>query len=73
MPQFCPKCGAMMADGFERCSACGARMQPRVMDSKTGFTWGDFFHYSAYSVGIALLALLVPLLLVLGCLLLYMR
>lgn len=73
MPQFCPKCGVMMADGLERCPACGSRMRSHVMDEETGFTWGDFFHYNVYVIGIALLALLIPLILVLGCLLLYMR
>lgn len=73
MPQFCPKCGAMMADGIERCSVCGSRMQPPMMDKETGFTWRDFFSYNLYVIGIVLIAILVPLALVLGCLLLYMR
>ena len=73
MPEFCPKCGNMMADGYVRCSACGARMQPRVLDEETGFTWADWFNYSAVTILFGLAAIVIPLLLVLGCLWLYLR
>ena len=62
MPEFCPKCGTMVADGTERCPACGSRIQPRVMDKKTGFTWADFLNYSLVTFLFALVALLIPLL-----------
>lgn len=71
MPEFCPKCGNMVADGVERCPACGARMQPRVMDEESGFTWKDFFNYSWVTIFFILVAIFVPLGLVLLCLLLY--
>lgn len=72
MPEFCPKCGAMVADGTERCPACGARVQPRVMDKKTGFTWADFFNYSFVGILFGLAALLIPLLIILLCIGLYL-
>ncbi|MCJ7548154.1 MAG: zinc ribbon domain-containing protein [Anaerolineae bacterium] len=72
MPEFCPKCGNMVADGTERCGACGARVQPRVMDKKTGFTWPDFFSYSFVGILFGLAALLIPLLIVGLCLWIYM-
>jgi hypothetical protein len=62
----------MVADGFERCPACGSRMQPRIMDDKTGFTWKDFFNYSWVTIFFAIVAFLVPIGLVLLCLLLYL-
>ena len=71
MPEFCPKCGNMVADGVERCPACGARMQSRVMDEESGFTWKDFFNYSGVTIFFILVAIFVPLGLVLLCLLLY--
>jgi RNA polymerase subunit RPABC4/transcription elongation factor Spt4 len=67
VPEFCPKCGNMVADGTERCPACGARVQPRVMDKKTGFTWADFFNYSFVALLFALAAFLIPLLVLLAC------
>ncbi len=73
MPELCPKCGNMVADGIERCPACGARMHGRVMDPESGFTWADFFNYSFVSVLVAVLAVLIPVGIVLGCLLLYLR
>jgi len=71
MPDTCPKCGNLVADGVERCPACGARVQPRVMDEKTGFTWADFFNYSFVTILIAIGAILIPVLIGLLCLSLY--
>ena len=45
----------------ERCPACGARMQPRVMDEESGFTWKDFFNYSWVTIFFILVAIFVPL------------
>lgn len=72
MPQWCPKCGNMVADGVERCPACGARMQPRVMDKKTGFTWADWFNYSWVTIFFILVAIIVPLVIGLACFGLYL-
>jgi len=58
----------MVTDGTERCDACGACVQPRVMDKKTGFTWRDFFSYSSVGILFGLAALLIPLLIVGPCL-----
>ena len=62
-PQFCPKCGALVPGGVERCPVCGARIQPRVMDRRTGFTWADFRDYSLVAILFALAAFLIPILL----------
>ncbi len=59
---FCPKCGAMLPAGTVHCTACGARVRPRVMDERTGFTWHDFFSYSLVAILFAIGALLIPLL-----------
>lgn len=71
MPEFCTKCGNMVADGVDRCLACGARIQPRMINKEIGFSWADLFNYSFVTIGFALLAIIVPILIVLGCLLLY--
>ena len=72
MPEFCPKCGTMVADGTERCPACGARIHPRVMDERTGFTWVDFFHYSLVPILFVLGIVAVPVVLGLVCYGLYL-
>ena len=71
MPEFCSKCGNMVADGNVRCPACGARMGPRVLDEETGFTYGDFFNYSLVSILFALAAFLIPLAIGLSCIWIY--
>ncbi len=73
MPEFCPKCGTMVPDGTERCPACGARIQPPVMDEKSGFTWDDFLNYTLGTWFYVGLAILIPVFLTLLCLLLYLR
>jgi hypothetical protein len=50
----------MLPVGTERCTACGARTKPRVMDERSGFTWGDFVSYSFVGILFALGALLIP-------------
>jgi hypothetical protein len=57
----------MVPAGTERCPACGARVQPRVMDEETGFTWADFYNYSLTTIIFGLIAVFVPLLIVLAC------
>ncbi len=73
MPEFCPKCGAMVPDGTERCPQCGARLRGRVMDERTGFTWDDFRTYALGTWFYVGLAIVIPVLLTLLCLLLYLR
>ena len=63
MPEFCPKCGDLVADGVVRCPACGARVLPRVMDEKTGFTWADFFNYSFVTILLLVAGVAIPFLL----------
>ncbi len=73
MPESCPQCGNMVADGTVRCPACGARIQPRVMDEKTGFTWADFFNYSLYTLLILIAAIAIPAVTAFLCLHLVLR
>ena len=72
MPEFCPKCGTMVADGTERCPACGARIHSHVMDEQTGFTRADFFHYSLVAILFALGIVAVPVVLGAVCYGLYL-
>ena len=71
MPEFCPKCGSMVPDGTERCPVCGARIQPRMLDKKKGFSLADWFNYSWVTIVIVLVAILVPVAIGLLCFWLY--
>jgi len=73
MPEFCPKCGNMVADGVERCPACGERMQPRVMDERSGFTWTDFLNYTLFMLLFLLAAIGLPAVTAMLCLHLIVR
>ena len=73
MPEFCPKCGNMVADGVERCPACGARVQPRVMDERSGFTWTDFLNYTLFMLLFLLAAIGLPAVTAMLCLHLIVR
>ena len=73
MPEFCPKCGNMVADGIERCPACGARMHARVMDEQSGFTWADFLNYNLFMLLFLLAAIGLPAITAILCLYLALR
>ena len=73
MPEFCAKCGNMVGDGIERCPACGARMQPRVMDERSGFTWADFLNYNLFMLLFLLVAIGLPAITAILCLYLVLR
>jgi hypothetical protein len=62
----------MVAEGAERCPACGARVQPRVLDKASGFTWPDLLNYSLVGIVFGLIAIVAPLLILLVCLAIYL-
>lgn len=62
MPEWCPRCHAMLAPGVEVCPACGARQRPS--GAKTAQAQGErqqIFWFSMYILGIALAPILVGL------------
>lgn len=53
----------MVADGVEKCPACGSSMKPKgVIDEATGFTWSDLFSYSLYPILIGIGVLIIGVL-----------
>ena len=59
MPEWCPKCHAMLAPGLDKCPACGAHLpktDPSIFSNK------DILAFSLYFLGIAL----IPVLLIIG-------
>lgn len=59
MPEWCPKCNAMLPEGLEKCPRCGKKL-PSKKDSK--YTWKDIFSISVY----VLIILLIPVILVIS-------
>jgi hypothetical protein len=57
MPDWCPKCRAMLPEGQEKCPVCGAKMP-----SEGSLGCSDVFILSLYIFGVTV----VPLLIVFG-------
>ena len=66
MPDWCPKCHAMLAEGQEVCPACGAKLG-QAGGSNIGLK--EFVSISAYLIGIALIPVLVMVAIGLICVL----
>lgn len=69
MPQSCPECGADQAISAMRCGVCGANMVPQETPAAQ-VTSGDIFNYSFYTIGILLIAMGIPCLVGLLCIML---
>jgi len=67
MPQQCIECGAQQPNEALRCSQCGASLVP---SDKVELTGGEIFAFSAYTIFIVLIAILIPCLVGLVCILL---
>jgi uncharacterized OB-fold protein len=68
LTQTCTQCGASSPPGATRCSVCGANLSQQA--STALVTRRDIFDYSCYTVGLILVAIAVPCLVGLLCILL---
>lgn len=68
MPEWCPKCHAMLPSGLETCPACGARLPTAAPTKIASITSNedtpaiggkDIAWLSAYIIGIALVPILI--------------
>lgn len=59
MPEWCPKCNAILPDGTGECPRCGALLGKTIKKESTDFTRQDFFWYNAYLIGVTLIPILV--------------
>lgn len=71
MPEWCPRCGALLPDGLERCPRCGAALKGGSTAGEGDFKASDFFRLSAYSIGVVLVPLLVGIAIGLLCFLVF--
>lgn len=67
MADWCPKCGAMLAQGTKKCPRCGQRLR-RKDDSE--FSVRDIFWLIATTLGYVLIPLMVIIVVAALCILL---
>jgi uncharacterized membrane protein YvbJ len=67
--QSCPECGADQPIDAMRCGVCGARMVPQETPASR-VTGQDIFDYSCYTIALILIAMAVPCLVGLVCIML---
>ena len=70
MPIWCPECNAMLVEGTEECSRCGASLGKS--DSEDGFSRSDIAWFSAYTIAIIAIPIFIGVGIGLLCLLLFL-
>ncbi len=71
MPVWCPDCHAMLAEGTEECPRCGAQIN--APESGETFSKSDIAWFSAYTIAIVLIPIIVGIGIALLCLFLFFR
>lgn len=64
----CPQCGAEQPTDVTRCGVCGANLSQQA--SAALVTGRDIFDYSFYTIGLILIAIAIPCLVGLLCIML---
>jgi uncharacterized membrane protein YvbJ len=68
MVEWCPKCGAMLTPGTQKCPRCGKRQNKHNGDEPTA---RDIFWLSATTLGIVLIPLVIVVLVAILCIFLF--
>ena len=71
MPIWCPECNAMLAEGTEECPRCGANLIDPNSDG--GFNKSDVAWFSAYTIAILIIPIIIGIGIALLCLFLFFR
>jgi uncharacterized paraquat-inducible protein A len=69
MPIWCPECNAMLAEGTEECPRCGAHLENS--DPDEGFSRSDIAWFSAYTIAIIVIPIIIGVGIGVLCLLLF--
>lgn len=69
MPIWCPECNAMLADGTEECPRCGTLIE--TLEPENEFRGSDIAWFSAYTIAIMLIPIIVGVGIALLCLFLF--
>jgi RNA polymerase subunit RPABC4/transcription elongation factor Spt4 len=71
MPIWCPDCHAMLIEGTQECPRCGARI--RDPQSEETFNRSDIAWFSAYTIAIILIPIIIAIGIAFLCLFLFFR
>lgn len=71
MPVWCPECNAMLPDGAHECPRCGAKIED--LESDDSFSSSDIAWFSAYTIAIIAIPILIGVGIGLLCLFLFLR
>jgi uncharacterized paraquat-inducible protein A len=64
MPEWCPKCNAMLPEGLDQCPRCGKRLHRK---SNSEYSTRDIAWISAYVLGIVLIPVVLVIIIGLIC------
>jgi hypothetical protein len=67
MPEWCPECNAMLVEGTVECPRCGAQLAGSGEGDE--FSNSDIAWFSAYTIAILLIPLIIGIAVALLCLL----
>ena len=65
MPVWCPQCHAMLPEGSVECPRCGAQLG--TSEDQEGFSRSDIALFSAYTIGIIIIPLVISVAIGLIC------
>jgi hypothetical protein len=71
MAIWCPHCHAMLPEGLEACPHCGASLSAAKPQSEEQISRSSIAWYSAYTIGIALIVIIVGVGVITLCMLLF--
>ena len=71
MPVWCPSCNAMLPDGTEECPRCGTKIDGGQSEGEEDFSREDLVWYSAYSIGIVIIPIIIAVVIGLICILIF--
>lgn len=69
MPDWCPECNAMLVEGTEECPRCGAQITKS--EGEDAFSGSDIAWFSAYTIAILLIPIVIGIAVALLCLLVF--
>jgi len=73
MPDWCPKCNAMLTEGTQVCPRCGTSLGAPISGEDAELNRKTVIWYSLYTIGIALGPIIIALCIGLLCVFLFFR
>lgn len=73
MPDWCPKCNAMLTEGTQVCPRCGTSLGRGLIEDDDRLERKTVLWYSLYTIGITLGPVIIILCIGLFCVFLFLR